>query len=114
MKVKAVDLFPFFGLFSLSIIPLIMTMEMLKQYSYILFIAQLLMFYSMTFRLKNVMHFLTPIMLVIGYINVSFGIAGFAYPNGLVLERGDLMSFFDWQHYNFIVFSNFFFGLNNF
>lgn len=104
MKVKAVDLFPFFGLFSLSIIPLIMTMEMLKQYSYILFIAQLLMFYSMTFRLKNVMHFLTPIMLVIGYINVSFGIAGFAYPNGLVLERGDLMSFFDWQHYNFIVF----------
>lgn len=104
MKVKAVDLFPFFGLFSLSIIPLIMTMEMLKQYSYILFIAQLLMFYSMTYRLKNVMHFLTPIMLVIGYINVSFGIAGFTYPNGLVLETGDLMGFFDWQHYNLIVF----------
>ena len=104
VRVQKSEIFYFLTLLTLPIIALLLPIEELQNYSYVLYFAQQILFFRIFLKYRYIFLLMTPIMLILFYINISFGIASFAYVNNFVYEKGDLAGFYNWQHLNFTTF----------
>jgi len=90
---------------SILLISLFFTNDYAKDYSYILYLFQLIIFSLILYRKKYFLFFLSPIIILIFYVDLSFLIGNWAFSNKLVSFPTYLKSFqFEWAHHNYLVF----------
>ncbi|MHC4260543.1 MAG: hypothetical protein ACYSTF_09065, partial [Planctomycetota bacterium] len=81
---------------------LIFSLEQAKSYSYFLFSIQLIVFYIYLYQRKQLVLFLTPIMLVITYVNVSFALGNYAFSHGIIAIPKNYRDFMGWKYTNYL------------
>lgn len=82
-----------------------------KNLSYILFFIQISLFYLILIKKNRVaLFFLTPIMLFIAYVDISFGLGNFAYSHGIYVYETNYNDYRNWMHTNvltaYVLFTN--------
>lgn len=90
------------GLLLILTLAISLNVELAKKYSHLLFLSQLMLMYGYLYTKKYFFLFLTPIMLVILYIDISFTLGSYAFYNNLVLIRADYNDYLNWEHTNTI------------
>ena len=95
-------LFCHLALLSILILSLSFDTLLAKEFGFYLFLFQLIIMYSYLFEKKAFFLYLTPIMLVILYVNLSFSLGSYAFYHGLVLNRGDYADYLNWEYTDYI------------
>ena len=94
-----------FIILSILLVSLFFTNDFAKDYSYILYLFQLISFSFILYREKYFLFFLSPIIILIYYVDLSFLIGNWAFNNKLVLFSSYLKSYqFEWNYHNHLVF----------
>lgn len=99
MRVPRYDVLALILLILISILPLFMAEENVRQFSHHLFFAHLLVIVSCILRTKRMISFMSPAILAIFYIQMSFVLGAYAFSNGFVLRNtSNFQNYLDWQH----------------
>tara|TARA_Y100000741_G_C18256475_1_gene559151 strand:- start:695 stop:2080 length:1386 start_codon:yes stop_codon:yes gene_type:complete len=87
-----------------TLTPLLLSNDIAKEYSYIFFLIQLLTITLINYSRRHLLYFLSPVNLLIYYVNGSFLVASLAFVNNVVFPSEYLMTFDSWRYFNISLF----------
>ena len=91
-------------LFIFTLTPILLSNEIAKEYSYIFFFVQLATITIINYSRKHLLYFLSPVNLLIYYVNGSFLVAALAFINNVVFPPDYLITFNSWRYFNISLF----------
>lgn len=77
--------------------PLLLGTEIAREYANVYFLCQFLVFVMVWFSRRNLLVFVSPIVLGLSYVLVSFFVSSLAFENGLVLKDDYLVDYREWR-----------------
>ena len=91
-------------LFIFTLTPLLLSNDIAKEYSYVFFLVQLVAITIINYNRKLLVYFLSPINLLIYYVNGSFLVASLAFVNNVVFPSDYITTFNSWRYFNISLF----------
>lgn len=99
MKISRYDVKIIILLIFISLLPLFLDVQMVRKSSHYFFLIHLLLIISSIIKTKRMISFMSPAILAIMYIEISFFLGAYAFSNGFVMRNTpNYENYLSWQY----------------